>query len=365
MANCTGKVLAGSLLAAAFAISADAQERVVHVYNWSEYVDPSVLEDFTRDTGIKVVYDTFDSNEILETKLLTGGSGYDVVVSTTSFLARQIKAGVFQKLDKSKLPNLVNMWDAISKRTAEFDPDNAYSVNYAWGTIGVGYNIDKVKAALGTDKIESWETVFNSDSMSKLATCGVYMLDAPVSVISPTLKYLGKDPNDYSRENLQRVEDLLMKIRPHIRKFAAGEFTNALASGDACFGISAAGWVLQARSAAIEGGTGIKIGYAVMKEGTEVWFDQMAIPADAPDVAEAHEFIDYIMRPEVAAKITNKIRYANGNKASQKFILPEVLNDPAIYPGEEVMSKMFAVKPQDQQTQRLMNRMWTKVVTGQ
>ncbi len=235
------RVVAGSLLAASLGTTAEAQQRVVHVYNWSEYIDPTVLEDFSRETGIKVVYDVYDTNVLLETKLLTGGSGYDVVVPTTSFLARQIQAGVFQKLDKSKLPNIVNMWDVIAERTAEFDPENAYSINYTWGTIGVGYNIDKIKAALGTDKIDSWATVFDPESMEKLGRCGAYMLDAPISVVSPALIHLRHDPNDYSSENLKEVEELLLKIRPHIRKFDATEFISALANGDVCFGINSTG----------------------------------------------------------------------------------------------------------------------------
>jgi putrescine transport system substrate-binding protein len=342
-----------------------AQERVVNVYNWSDYIDQSIIEDFTKDTGIKVVYDVFDSNEILETKLLAGGSGYDIVVPTHNFLVRQIEAGVYQKLDKSKLPNISNMWDVVTTRVAKFDPDNAYSVNWMWGTVGLGYNEKKVQEALGVDKIDSWDVFFNPEKLSKLADCGVYVLDSPSDIMPITMKYLGLDPESKSPEDFAKAEEALLKIRPYIRKFHSSEYINALANGDICLAVGWSGDVFQARDRAAEADQGVIVNYVVPVEGTEMWFDQMAIPADAPHVAEAHEFLNYIMKPEVAAKATNYVYFPNGNKASQEFIEKEIIEDPAIYPDQATLDKLFTVSPYDPKTQRVVTRTWTKIVTGQ
>jgi putrescine transport system substrate-binding protein len=360
-----------ALLAAAVASAAvwtslaHAEDRVLNVYNWSDYIEKSILQDFTKETGIKVTYDTFDSNEILETKLLAGGSGYDVVVPTASFLQRQVQAGVFQKLDKSKLPNLKNMWDFISKQTARYDPGNEYSINYMWGTVGIGYNKKMVKEALGTDTIDSWKAVFDPEMMAKLKGCGVHFLDSPTDIVPAALQYLGLDPDSHKKEDFDKAEALLLKVRPDVRKFHSSEYINALANGDICVAVGYSGDVLQARDRADEAKQGVEIGYSIPKEGAQMWFDQMAIPADAKHVAEAHEFLNYLMKPEVIAKSTNYVYYANGNKASQQFVDKEVLDDPNIYPTEEVLQKLYTTSPLDPKSQRLLTRMWTRVVTGQ
>ena len=356
---------AATAVAATMSLSATAQERVVNVYNWSDYIDESVIEEFTKETGIKVVYDVFDSNEILETKLLAGGSGYDVVVPTGNFLARQIQAGVFQKLDKAKLPNLVNMWDVVSERTAKYDPGNEYSINYMWGTVGIGYNQKKIQEALGIDKVDSWDVFFNPDKLAKLADCGVYVLDSPTDIIPTTYKYLGIDTETTSPDDLAKAEEALMNIRPHIRKFHSSEYINALANGDICLAVGWSGDVFQARDRAAEADQGVVVDYVVPKEGAEMWFDQLAIPADAPHSEEAHEFLNFMMKPDVIAKASNYIFYANGNKASQEFIDKEILDDPAIFPDAESLAKLFTVSPYDPKTQRLITRTWTKIVTGQ
>ncbi|SIT56465.1 putrescine transporter subunit: periplasmic-binding component of ABC superfamily [Mesorhizobium prunaredense] len=348
-----------------FTLGADAQDRVVNVYNWSDYIDSSIIEDFTKETGIKVTYDTFDSNELLETKLLAGGSGYDVVVPTANFLARQIQAGVFQKLDKSKLPNISNMWDVVSERTTKYDPGNEYSINYMWGTVGLGYNVKKVQEALGTDKIDSWDVFFNPEKLAKLKDCGVYVLDSPSDILPNAFKYLGIDPETTSLDDFAKAEEVMLKIRPSIRKFHSSEYINALANGDICLAVGWSGDVFQARDRATEANQGVEIAYSVPKEGAEMWFDQMAIPADAPHVAEAHEFLNYMMKPEVIAKASNFVFYANGNKASQQFIDKEILEDPAIYPDEATLAKLFTIAPYDSKTQRVVTRTWTKIVTGQ
>ncbi|MFN3549741.1 MAG: polyamine ABC transporter substrate-binding protein [Mesorhizobium sp.] len=358
-------LLAATALAALVSFGANAQTRTVNVYNWSDYIDDSILEDFTKETGIRVVYDVFDSNEILETKLLAGGTGYDVVVPTGTFLARQIQAGVFRKLDKEKLPNLSNMWDVVSERTAKYDPGNEYSINYMWGTTGIGYNVNKVQDALGIESIDSWDVVFDPENLAKLADCGVYMLDAPAEMIPAALNHLGLDPNSTDPDDLGKAEQLLLSIRPSIRKFHSSEYINALANGDICLAVGWSGDVFQARDRAAEADQGVAIDYSIPKEGAQMWFDQMAIPADAPHPDEAHEFLNYMMRPDVIAKASNYVFYANGNAASKELLDEEVIGDPAVYPDDETMKKLFTTVPLDARTQRLVTRIWTRVVTGQ
>ena len=342
-----------------------AQERVVNVYNWSDYIDESILEDFTKETGIKVVYDVYDSNEVLETKLLAGGSGYDVVAPTAEFLARQVQAGVFQKLDKSRLPNISNMWDVIEDKTAMYDPENAYSINYMWGTTGIGYNKAKVKEALGIDTVDSWAVLFDPENAAKLADCGIYLLDTPTDVLRAALNYAGLNPDSRDQAELQKGADILQAIRPYVRKFHSSEYINALANGDICVALGYSGDIFQARDRASEAGQGVEIGYSIPKEGAQMWFDQMAIPADAPHVEEAHEFLNYLMRPEVIAKASNFTVYANGNFASQEFIDDDIITDTAVYPDEATLANLFVALPFDPQTQRVVTRLWTRVTTGQ
>ncbi|CCE94874.1 Spermidine/putrescine-binding periplasmic protein SPBP; Flags: Precursor [Sinorhizobium fredii HH103] len=356
--------LAAAMLAGS-AMLASAQERVVNVYNWSDYIDDSLLEDFTKETGIKVVYDVFDSNEILETKLLAGGSGYDVVVPTASFLQRQIAAGVFQKLDKSKLPNLSNMWDVIMERTAKYDPGNEYAVDYMWGTTGIGYNVDKMKEILGTDAKPGWDVIFNPEIAAKFKDCGIHLLDSATDIMPSALAYLGLDPDSHKQADLEKAADLLMKVRPYIRKFHSSEYINALANGDICLAVGFSGDIFQARDRAAEAKAGVTVDYSIPPQGAQMWFDMLAMPADAPHAAEAHEFINYMMKPEVIAKASNYVFYANGNKASQQFLDKEVIEDTAIYPSDEVMQKLFTTTPFEAKEQRVLTRLWTKIVTGQ
>ncbi len=350
-------------LVAAFA--AHAEDRVVNVYNWSDYIDESILTDFTKETGIKVVYDVFDSNEVLETKLLAGGTGYDVVVPTGTFLARQIKAGVFQKLDKSKLPNLKNMWDMISERVQKYDPGNQYAINYMWGTTGIGYNVKAVEERMGSvDAAKSWDLIFKPENLKKFADCGVHMLDAPAEMIPAALNYLGLDPDSKDPAEIEKAGELLMSIRPYIQKFHSSEYINALANGDICLAIGWSGDVLQARDRAAEAEKGVEVGYAIPKGGAQMWFDEMAIPADAPHVEEALVFLNYIMEPKVMAKASNYVYYANGNKASQKFLNKDVIDDPAIYPDEETLAKLYTTTPYPPKIQRIVTRTWTRVKSG-
>ncbi|SKA67578.1 putrescine transport system substrate-binding protein [Thiothrix eikelboomii] len=357
--------MVATTLAFSVATPSTAEERSLNIYNWSDYIDNDVLKEFTEKTGIKVNYDVFDSNELLETKLSAGSSGYDLVVPTANFLARQIEAKIFQKLDKTKLPNLANSWDMVNERVAVYDPGQEYSVNYLWGTIGVGYSEEKVKKLLPDAPVDSWDMVFKPEVASKLAECGIYLLDSSTDIIPPALKYLGLDPNDFSKDNLKKAEELLLKVRPYIKKFHSSEFITALANGDICVAVGFSGDIFQAESRAAEAKNGITVKYVIPKEGSTMWFDQMAIPADAKNVAEAHEFINFVMEPKNIARISNAVSYANGNKPSQEFINKEILENPAIYPTEEVMKNLFTVKTLDNSTQRLFNRSWTTIKSGQ
>jgi len=361
----TRTILTAAVAMVALTAVASAQDKVVHVYNWSDYIDEEILKDFESETGIKVVYDVFDSNEILETKLLAGGTGYDVVVPSGTFLARQIQAGIFMKLDKSKLSNIGNLWDVITKRTETYDPGGQYSINYMWGTTGLGYNVEKVKERLGIEKIESWDVFFKPENLEKLKDCGVHVLDAPTELIPAALNYLGKNPDSHDVDEIQAAGDLLKTIRSSVQKFHSSEYINALANGDICLAFGWSGDVFQARDRAAEADNGVTIDYAVPKEGALMWFDQMAIPADAPHPDNAHAFLNYILKPEVIAKASNYVYYANGNKASQELIEAEILEDPAIYPTPEALAKLYTTTPYPPKVQRVVTRVWTNVKTGQ
>ena len=353
--------LAASTLLATGAL---AQERRVNVYNWSDYIDDSILEDFTKETGIEVTYDVFDSNELLETKLLAGGTGYDVVVPSGTFLARQLQAGVFQPLDKSKLSNMENLDKDILARLENYDPGNEYAVNYMWGTTGIGYNKGAVQERLGTDEITSWDVIFDPEQLAKFADCGVHMLDAPAEMFPAALNYLGKDPDSKDPADIEAAGELLKSVRDSIQKFHSSEYINALANGDICLAVGWSGDVFQARDRASEADNGVEIGFAIPEQGAQMWFDNMAIPADAENVEEAHEFINYIMRPEVIAKATNYVYYANGNEASIPLLEEDVTGDPGIYPSDETMAKLYTTTPYDPRIQRVVTRTWTDVKTG-
>jgi len=351
---------------ALLATAAPAQtERVVNVYNWSDYIDPAMIEAFTKETGIKVRYDTFDANETLETKLLAGKSGYDVVVPSGYFLQRQITAGVFQKLDKAKLPNLKNVWPDIAAKLAFYDPGNQYSVNYMWGTTGIGYNVKKMREILGAGAtIDSWDVVFKPEQLAKFKGCGVHMLDSVDDIVPAALHQLGLNPNSIEQKDLDKAAELIAKIRPSVRKFHSSEYINALASGEICFVVGWSGDIKQAQRRAAEAKNGVEIGYAIPKEGAQMFFDNLAIPKDAPHAAEAHAFIDYLLRPDVAAKNTDLVQYANGNLASQPLVDKAVLDDKTVYPDAATMAKLYVISAHDQKTQRVLNRLWTKVKTG-
>jgi len=357
---------AAALCASLGLAGAQAQaQRVVNVFNWSDYIDPQVLKDFTRETGINVRYDTFDSNEVVEARLLAGRSGYDVVVPSANFLERQIQAGLFQPLDKSKLPNLKNVWPEIAGRLTAYDPGNRVAVNYMWGTVGIGYNVGEAKKRLKPgETIDSWDWVFKPENLARFRDCGVDMLDSSEDVLAAALKYTGSDPNSRDAKELEKAADLVAKVRPNVRKFHSSEYLNALATGEICFVVGFSGDIKQAQKRAAEAKGGIEIDYVIPKEGAQMWFDNLSIPKDARNIDEAHAFIDYLMRPEVAARNTNFVGYANGNAASKPLIEEAVLKDATIYPEEATMSRLYTLRAKDQRTQRTINRLWTRIKTG-
>ncbi|QFT82937.1 Putrescine-binding periplasmic protein precursor [Roseovarius sp. THAF27] len=359
----TQKFLTMTAVLALGATSAMAQE--VRVYNWSDYIDEDLLTKFEEETGLELVYDVFDSNEVLETKMLAGGSGYDVVVPSGTFLQRQIAAGAFQKLDKSQLPNLDNMWDVIEERTAKYDPGNEYAINYMWGTTGIGVNTAKVAEVLGEDApVDSLSLIFDPANMEKLQSCGVHFLDAPVELIPAALQYIGEDPDSHDPDVIAKTEEVLMGVRPYVQKFHSSEYINALANGDICVAFGWSGDILQARDRAAEADNGVEIAYNAPSEGALMWFDMMAIPADAPNPEGAHTFLNFIMDAENIAAASNYVYYANGNKASQEFLVEDVIDDPAVYPNEETLENLYTTTPYPAKVQRVVTRMWTKIKSG-
>ncbi|MEM6939041.1 MAG: polyamine ABC transporter substrate-binding protein [Pseudomonadota bacterium] len=359
----TRRFLSGAAALALAASMATADE--VRVYNWSDYIDEGLLEKFEQETGIELIYDVFDSNEVLETKLLAGGSGYDVVVPTATFMQRQIAAGAFQELDKSKLPNMENMWDVIASRTDTYDPGSVYSINYMWGTTGLGVNVGKVQEILGPDApIGSLELIFNPSNMEKLAGCGVYFLDAPSEMIPAALTYAGMPSDAKDADALAKAEEVLMGVRPHVQKFHSSEYINALANGDICVAFGWSGDVLQARDRAAEADNGVEIAYTAPSEGALMWFDQMTIPADAPNPEAAHTFLNFIMDAQNMAAASNYVYFANGNKASQEFLAEDVIGDTAIYPDAAALENLYTVTPWNARDQRNLTRTWTRIKSG-
>jgi putrescine transport system substrate-binding protein len=343
-------------------------ERVLNVYNWSDYIAEDTLANFEKESGIKVRYDMFDSNEVLEAKLMAGNTGYDIVVPSLTFLSRQIQAGVFMPLDKSRLTNLGNLDPEIMAELAKNDPDNTHALPYLWGTTGIGYNVAKVREVLGEDApVDSWALVFEPENLAKLKDCGVYFLDTPSEIIPPVLRYLGEEPNSFDPKVVQKAIDRLTALRPHITNFHSSEYINLLANGDICVAIGWSGDIIQAKDRAAEAAKGVEIAYVIPKEGAPMWFDMLAIPKDAQNVDEAYAFLDYLMRPDVMAGIQNYVMYASGNKAAldQKLVDAEVLDDPGIYPTPEAKQGLFTLAVLPPEVDRMFTRHWTTLKTGQ
>lgn len=354
-------------VAALLAASAGyAAEPVVHIYNWTDYIADDTLANFRKTTGVKPVYDVYDKNEILETKLLAGRSGYDIVhPSLKPFAERLIAAKVFRPLDKAKLPHYGNLDAAMMATLAGSDPGNRFLIPYMWGTTGLGYNVDKIKAALG-DKapVDSWALVFDPANAKRLAGCGVSFLDDD-EALAAALIYLGRDHGSVKPDDLAAAIAAFDKIRPYVKHFHSSMYLDALANGDICVAHGYSGDVIQARNRAREAKNGVNIAYGLPREGAVLWVDVMAIPADAPHPDQAHAYIDYLLRPEVIAGVSNKIAYANANRGATPLVDPAVRNDPSIYPPAEVRSRLVTLKVLNERDRRSRARAWTKVKTGQ
>ncbi|VFR40057.1 Putrescine ABC transporter putrescine-binding protein PotF (TC 3.A.1.11.2) [plant metagenome] len=364
-----GKTVSGlvaALMALSVSAAAQAQDnKTVNVYNWAEYTAPDTLPGFEKETGIKVRYDVYDSNDTLQAKLLTGKSGYDIVVPSTHYAARQLEGGLFQKLDRSKIPNWSHLDPEIMALVATVDPGNQYLVPWGYGTNGLGYNVTRARAALGADAdLGSWDTLFKPENAAKLQSCGISMLDEAAQVFPAVLHYLGKDPNSSEPADYRAALDVLKKIRPYIRQFSSSGYIDELAAGDLCMVYGFSGDVLIAARRAKEARKDYEIDYYLPKGGAPAWFDTMAIPKDAQNVDAAHAFINYIETPKIHAAITNHMFYPNANKSAREFVNKDVAGNVNIYPPAEVSKTLYVIKPQPLAVQRLQTRLWAELKSG-
>jgi putrescine transport system substrate-binding protein len=365
LAACGGSASSPAASATGPAGAPGPEEKVLNVYNWSDYIEPSVIPQFEKQTGIKVNYDVFDSNEVLETKLLAGHTNYDVVVPSGPFLERQITVGVYRKLDKSQLPNLKNLDPQVEQSAALYDPGNQYAVDYMWITSGPGYNVAKIKERMPDAPVDSWRMLYDPAVVAKFKDCGVTILDAPTEVVGTVLLYLGKDPNSQSPDDLQAAEKVLLAIRPYIRYIHSSRYIDDLANGEICLALGWSGDVKQAHDRAHEAGKGVDVAYSIPREGAIKNLDMLAIPADAPHPRNAHSFLDYLLRLDVAAKNSNFLKYANGDLPDNPQLNPAVEQDPGIYPPADVQAKLVPERARTPQFTRLLNRTWTRFKTGQ
>jgi putrescine transport system substrate-binding protein len=346
---------------------AKAEAPVLHVYNWSDYIAPDTIANFARETGIRVTYDVYDSNEVLEAKLFAGQSGYDVVVPSASpFMARQIAAGVYQPLDRGKLSGWKNLDPKILALVAAADPGNAHGVPYLWSVTGLGYNRAMVRGALGDHApADSWALLFDPANAQKLASCGISLLDTPQEVVPATLAYLGLDPKSRDPGDLNRAMSALEKIRPYIRKFHSSEYINDLANGDLCLSLGYSGDVVMARNRAREAHNGVEITFTVPKEGAQMSVDMLGVPADAPHPENALRFVDYLLRPAVIADISDAVSYPNPNVPGTALVKPALRDDPAVYSPPEVRRRFFVDLPAPADYERARTRAWTRLKSGE
>ena len=367
-------MLIGALLAACCATPPRAQaqitpqgarEQVVNVFNWNDYIDPYMVQRFTRETGIRVRYDVFDALETLEARMSAGRSGYDVVVPTSEpTFSRLARAGAFRPLDRSLIPNLQNLDPALQRQIASSDPENRFGALYLWGTIGLGVNAERVRALAPDAPMDSLALLMDPANARRIARCGITMMDSATDVIPTVLRYLGKDPDSTATEDLREVERSLLAIRPFIRNFATGGAIEALASGQACLAFAYSGDVIQAAARAREANRGVAIRYVAPKEGAQLWFDLLAIPADAPNPEAAHAFINFLLQPDVMASITSHVHYPNGVPASRPLVARDVASDAAVFPGEDLRARFFTIGPVPQAAERARSRVWARFKAG-
>ncbi len=360
-----GRTLLTLSLLGAMTTGAQANDKVLRVYNWSDYIAPDTVKKFEDETDIQVTYDVFDSNETLEARLLAGKSGYDIVVPSNSFLAKQIKAGVYQELDKSKLSNWKNLNPVLLKNASASDPGNSHAFPYMWGSIGIGFNPAKVKEVLGANApTNSWDLLFKPENAAKLKACGISFLDSPTEMIPAALHYLGYPVNDKDKAHIAEAEALFMKIRPSVAYFHSSKYISDLANGNICVAVGYSGDLEQSKSRAAEAGGKVKVSYAIPKEGAGSFYDMVAIPKDAENLDAAYQFMNYLLKPEVMAEITNSVRFPNGNKAATPLVSKDISGDPSIYPSDAVKAKLYAISDLPAATQRLLTRSWTKIKSG-
>lgn len=340
--------------------------KVLNVYNYSDYIAENTVADFERETGIRVTYDVFDSDEMVETKLLAGNSGYDVVVPTLNFFGRQIQAGVFLPLDKSRIPNLAKLDPTVMERIAAQDPGNQYGVPYMIGTTGIGYNVEMLKARFGgsTDIASSWDLVFKPENIARMKDCGVTLLDTPSDMIPVAMHYLGLDPHSSDPADIRKAAALLKSIRPYVQNFHSSQYVGSLANGGTCLVVGWSGDIIQARDRAQEAANGVHVAYSIPREGAPQWFDMLAIPKDARHPQQAYQFINHLLEPTVAAANTNFIHYANPVSEATPLVDAAIRNDPTIYPPADVAAKMFTYSINSPETDKLYTRVWTELKTG-
>jgi len=345
---------------------AEAQKAgTLNIYNWNDYIDETTLRRFESESGIRVRYDVYDSNETLDAKLRAGRSGYDLVVPTASpFLALQVPAKLYQPLDRDKLKNYGNLDPEIMARLGAYDPGNRHAIPWMWGTTGIGYNSVIVSKLMADAPVHSLKMLFDPAVVSKFQRCGVVVLDSPTDVIPAALNYLGRDPDSHKKEDLEAAADALMKIRPFVRKWHSSEYINDLANGDACLAFGFSGDIKQAAKRAVEAHKAFQVIYSIPQEGSQIWIDSWAIPADAPNPAAAHRFLDFVLRPDIAALNSNFIGYANAVPSSRPMIDPPVRDDPTVYPPEDVRRRFYTISAPDRTYERLRTRAWTRVTTG-
>lgn len=348
----------------AFGSIASAQDRNLNIYNWDDYIDPAVLEAFEQETGISITYDTVDSDRVMETKVMAGRSGYDIINPSSTGTQRLIEAGVLQKLDQSQLPNAKHLWPVINNLIARFDPDNLYLAPYNWWTVGIVYNVDMVEERLGGDVPLTWDLLFDPVIAAKLEDCGIVLIDSPTDVLRSAMIDMGLDPYTTDAGLLEKAADHVMAMRPYVRQISNGIVISAMANGDACISTTWSGDALIAKERAIEAENGVELRYFLPEEGAQLDFDGFAILDDAPNVEEAHEFLNFMMRPDIAAQNANYIRYGSANLTAQQGIDKILLDDPGVYPTDAVLANLSTPILYDAKTERTVTRLWTRVRTG-
>ena len=362
----TKTFVVAALFCAGQATAIEDKVEKLFFYNWSDYIAEDTVKNFSEKTGIEVVYDVYDSNEVLEGKLLSGRSGFDLVSPSHDFYKTQIRAGVYEPLDKSKLPNLKNLDPVIMKAISDnFDADNTFGIPYLWGTTGIGYNKAAVEKALGKDApVDSWALILEPENMKKLQSCGVAFLDAPSEVLPSVMAYLGIPGDSLKMEDYQKAVERMKEVAPYIQYYHSSRSLSDLANGDICVALGWSGDMMMARDRAKEAGNGIDIRYVVPKEGAAMWFDMLGIPKDAPHKHAAHKMLNYLMEPKVMADITNYVTYTNPVPASKAFVNPDIAQDPGVFPTSETMEKLFVFKELPRRLKRYVTREWSRIKSG-